>query len=92
MGQGAVDRLRARGIAAVVSAHGAAEEAVRAYVRGELKESLTGTHDHEQHRHGGCHDHSHGGHARGCGHAHRAGRGRGCCDCGPHYRRCGRPF
>ena len=107
MGQGAVDRLRERGIAAVVNARGAAEAAVRAYLRGDLKTSLSGTHDHGRHEHGG--GHGEGGHGHGCGcHGHdhgvrawrghhmNAGSGRGCggrgCGCGrPRRRRCARP-
>lgn len=74
IGQGAVDRLRERGIAVVVNARGGAEEAVRAYLQGELKESLTGTHDHGQHGHGGC---GHGEHGHG-EHGHGHGGGCGC--------------
>lgn len=75
IGQGAVDALAATGAVVVAGARGPVEDAVRAYLRGDLKPTQTGTHGPGEHGHGhhgeGCQCHetgNHGAHGhQGCG-------------------------
>ena len=92
MGQGASDALTASGLEVVSGVTGDSDEAVAAYLRGELVSSGVNCdhHDHEHgHDHSHTHDHSHdfdeasacGAGCGGCGPDAAAGCG-GCAGCG----------
>ena len=59
MGQGASDALTAAGLEVISGVTGNTDEAVAAYLRGELVSSGVNC-DHHDHEHGHSHDHSHG--------------------------------
>lgn len=89
MGQGAKDALDAAGIEVYAGATGNADEAVAAYIRGELKDTGVNC-DHHDHEHSHEHPHSHdqgqacGAGCSGCG-TDASGCG-GCAGCGePQY-------
>lgn len=89
MGQGAKDALDAAGIEVYAGASGSADEAVAAYLRGELEDTGVNC-DHHDHEHSHDHPHSHeqdqacGAGCGGCG-TDASGCG-GCAGCGePQY-------
>ena len=72
MGQGAQDALAEAGIEVCAGAEGNTDEAVAAYLAGELENTGVNC-DHHDHEHGHDHDHDHGCSPQDCA---------GCAGCG----------
>ena len=84
MGQGAKDALDAAGIQVCAGAEGSADEAVEAWLRGELSDTGVNCDHHHEHGHEHGHDHHHD--EAGCGGCADAGGCSGCPGCGaPQY-------
>lgn len=79
MGQGAKDALDAAGLEVYAGASGSADEAVAAYLRGELEDTGVNC---DHHDHGHSHEHPHS-------HDHDAACGAGCGGCGTDAAGCG---
>lgn len=84
MGQGAKDALTAAGLEICAGASGSADEAVAAYLAGELVNSdVNCDHHHEHGEHGHHHDHDHSHEDAGCGGCGAGDAGcAGCPGCG----------